>query len=163
MIRQANSGDYHSVASIYNHYILNSHATFELEAITNDEMGSRIEKVQQTFRLPWLVLIDADQIIGYAYATQWKARKAYARTTETSVYLHKDHFGKGYGKTLYTELITQLQSLRYHSIIGGISLPNDASIQLHESLGFKKIGEFEEVGYKFDRWINVGYWELILG
>lgn len=162
MIRQANSGDYTSVAFIYNHYILNSHATFEMTPIDEKEIGARIEKVQITFKLPWLVLEEEGEVVGYAYATQWKARQAYSRTTESSVYIHKDHFGKGFGKMLYAELLNQLKLLGYHSIIGGISLPNQASIKLHESLGFKKIGEFEEVGFKFNRWINVGYWELIL-
>ena len=162
MIRQATSQDFASIAEIYNYYILNSHSTFELDPITDDEMGTRIKKVQDTFKLPWRVLIEENQVVGYAYATQWKARKAYARTTETSVYIHKDHFGMSYGRTLYGNLIDQLKMLGYHTLIGGISLPNDASVRLHESLGFQKIGTFKEVGYKFDRWIDVGYWQLII-
>ena len=162
MIRKANSGDFEAIASIYNYYILHTHSTFETEAIDSLEMGSRITRVQQDFKLPWLVIEDAGTVVGYAYATQWKARQAYAKTTESSVYIEKNHFGKGYGKLVYQELMTQLESLGYHAIIGGISLPNEGSIRLHESLGFKKIGEFEEVGFKFERWINVGYWELIL-
>ncbi|WP_425389589.1 N-acetyltransferase family protein [Ekhidna sp.] len=162
MIRQATSNDAKAIVDIYNHYILHSHATFELDPITGVEMQARIIKVQTEFNLPWLVLEDQNQIIGYAYATQWKARVAYSKTTETSIYLQKDQGGKGYGLPLYSELMKQLEALGYHAIIGGMSLPNDASRILHEKLGFKKIGEFKEVGFKFDRWIDVGYWELVL-
>lgn len=162
MIRPVTSDDATAIVAIYNHYILTSHATFELEEIDENEMISRIKKVQEDFQLPWLVSEVQGQIVGYAYATQWKVRKAYSRTTESSIYLHKDMGGKGYGYPLYSELMNQLKAQGYHAIIGGMSLPNDASRALHEKLGFKKIGEFKEVGFKFDRWIDVGYWELTL-
>lgn len=161
MIRSAQSKDAEGIVEIYNHYILHSHATFELDLVTSEEMIDRIKKVQEEFGLPWIVLEIENQIMGYAYATQWKARKAYAKTTETSIYLHKDQGGKGYGKDLYRELLDQLKAKGYHAIIGGMSLPNEASRLLHEKLGFRKIGVLKEVGYKFDRWIDVGYWELI--
>ena len=162
MIRQANSNDFEAIASIYNHYILNSHATFELKPIDENEIQTRVNTVQNTLGLPWLVMLQEGILVGYAYATQWKARQAYSRSCETSVYIHQHQFGKGYGKALYKALISELKQLDYHALIGGISLPNDASIRLHESLGYKKIGEFEEVGFKFERWINVGYWQLII-
>lgn len=161
MIRQAKPDDAPSIVNIYNHYILHTHATFEISPIDSSEMVKRMEKVQHEFNLPWLVLEDQNQIVGYVYATQWKARVAYSKTTETSIYLHKDQGGKGYGLPLYSELMNQLKTLGYHAIIGGMSLPNEASRALHEKLGFKKIGEFKEVGFKFDRWIDVGYWELV--
>ncbi len=161
MIRSATSGDAARIVDIYNHYIIHSHSTFEIDPIDVNEMISRIERVQNEFQLPWLVMEVDNEIVGYAYATQWKARKAYSKATETSIYLHKDQGGKGYGMPLYYELMNQLKKLGYHAIIGGMSLPNEASRALHEKLGFKKIGEFKEVGYKFDRWIDVGYWELI--
>ena len=162
MIRPAEAKDASDIVEIYNHYILHSHATFELKTIDAEEMATRIAKVQQTFDLPWIVLEIASKVIGYAYATQWKAREAYSKTTETSIYLSKDSGGKGYGSQLYAELIEQLKSLDFHAIIGGMSLPNESSQLLHEKLGFQKIAHFKEVGYKFDRWIDVGYWELIL-
>ncbi|WP_421763643.1 GNAT family N-acetyltransferase [Ekhidna sp.] len=162
MIRFAKSEDAQSIVAIYNHYILHSHATFELTEIDTDEMISRIHKVQKEFNLPWLVMEIDKEIVGYAYATQWKARVAYSKTVETSIYLHKDQGGKGYGKPLYNELMSQLKLLGYHAIIGGMSLPNEASQALHEKIGFIKIAEFKEVGFKFNQWIDVGYWELIL-
>ncbi|WP_420576478.1 GNAT family N-acetyltransferase [Ekhidna sp.] len=161
MIRPAKSEDAKDIVGIYNHYILHSHATFEIDPVSEEEMRNRIKKLQDEFNLPWLVLEEQNQIIGYAYATQWKARVAYSKTTETSIYLHKDQGGKGYGLPLYSELMNQLKALGYHAIIGGMSLPNETSRVLHEKLGFKKIGEFKEVGFKFDRWIDVGYWELV--
>ena len=118
--------------------------------------------MQQELRLPWLVLEDEKQVVGYAYATQWKPRGAYRRTVETTVYIHQSFQGKGYGKLLYLELIEALKAQEYHALLGGISLPNEGSIVLHEKVGFKKAGQLREVGFKFDRWIDVGYWELIL-
>lgn len=162
MIRSALPRDTKAIVDIYNHYIKNSHATFELEEITSDEMEKRVQHVQKGLKLPWLVLEIDNEIKGYAYATQWKARKAYKKTTESSIYLHKDQGGKGYGQELYTELLHQLKQQGFHVIIGGMSMPNEASKTLHEKLGFKKIGEFKEVGFKFNRWIDVGYWQLTL-
>ncbi len=162
MIRSAITEDAKEIVEIYNHYILNDHCTFEIEPINQDEMNLRIEKVQQALNLPWIVLLIEDKILGYAYATQWKPREAYARTAEVSVYLKKNATGKGYGKLLYEELIMRLRALGLHALLAGISLPNDSSIRLHESLGFEKVGQLKAVGNKFDRWIDVGYWELIL-
>lgn len=161
MIRSAAPKDVPAILEIYNHYILNSHATFEVESISAEELAGRIELIQSDLKLPWIVSEINGRIIGYAYATKWKARKAYAKTVETSIYLHKDEGGQGYGYPLYAALMDILKRMGYHAIIGGMSLPNEPSRALHEKLGFKKIGEFREVGYKFDRWIDVGYWQLV--
>ncbi len=161
MIRTIDFKDLSAIVNIYNYYIANSHSTFELTAIDEDEKKRRVERDMNRYNLPWMVLEDEKQVIGYAYATQWKARIAYAKTAETSIYLHKDFGGKGYGKKLYRALLDKLKGDGYHAIIGGISLPNEASVVLHESLGFEAVGVFKEVGYKFDRWIDVGYWQLI--
>jgi len=162
MIRSAHSNDSPALAEIYNHYILNTHATFETTPIEAKDMAARIRLVQEKQQLPWYVLEPDNTIVGYAYATQWKPRRAYARTVETSVYLNHDEFGKGYGKQLYKALIEKLESDGYHALLGGIALPNETSIKLHEQLGFKKVAHFKQTGYKFDRWIDVGYWQLLL-
>ncbi len=162
MIRPAEITDSLQISDIYNYYVLNTHSTFELEAVTEFEMQDRIERVINTLSLPWLVCEVNDRIVGYSYATSYKPRKAYKRTVETSVYLHQDEFGKGYGSALYSALIESLKQSGHHAIIGGIALPNDGSIALHEKLGFKKIGVFREVGYKLDRWVDVGYWQLLI-
>lgn len=161
MVRSITLKDVSSVVNIYNHYIANAHSTFEMTALDKKEMTLRIKKVRDTFDLPWLVLENEGQVVGYAHATQWNTRMAYSKTVETSIYIQRDFWGRGYGKKLYHVLLNDLRVRRYHAIIGGISLPNDASVVLHESVGFKKIAHFKEVGYKFNRWIDVGYWQLI--
>ncbi|MEM6735143.1 MAG: N-acetyltransferase family protein [Bacteroidota bacterium] len=161
MVRPITLKDASSVVDIYNYYVANSHSTFEMIAVDEKRIRLRIKQVRDTFDLPWLVLEDEGQVVGYAYATKWNERMAYSKTTETSIYMRRDFLGRGYGKKLYRALLDDLRVYGYHAIIGGISLPNDASVILHESLGFKKIAHFKEVGYKFDHWIDVGYWELI--
>ena len=162
MIRSALPSDAVSICEIYNHYILESHATCETSPVSSKEMAKRISRIQQELNLPWIVLEVDQQVVGYAYATQWKPRQAYAKTVETTVYIHMNFHGQGFGKRLYLELIDSLRNLGYHALLGGISLPNEGSAVLHEKVGFKKVGQLQQVGYKFDRWIDVGYWELIL-
>jgi L-amino acid N-acyltransferase YncA len=123
-------------------------------------MAQRIADV--TARFPWLVADEGGAIVGYAYATPWKPRSAYRFSVESTVYVAPDHMGRGVGTALYRELIDALRRLGVHCTVGGIALPNSASIALHEKLGFRKIGQFVEIGRKFDRWVDVGYWELSL-
>jgi phosphinothricin acetyltransferase len=147
------------VCEIYNHYIKNTIITFEEEIITVKEIQNRIK---QSGNLPWIVYEEDGKILGYAYAGQWKNRTAFKYSAEITVYLEPSHFGKGIGSELYSALILKLKETNKHSIIAAISLPNEKSIILHEKFGFKKNGHFHEVGRKFDKWIDVGYWELIL-
>lgn len=160
MIRSATSADAESIAAIYNWYIDNTHHTFEEAALSEQDMLLRIEKGGKTS--PWFVIEQDGNIIGYTYAASWKTRTAYRFTRETSVYLQHDCFGQGWGKKLYQHLIDEMRNTPVHVLIAGIALPNEASIALHESLGFKKIGQFIEVGSKFDEFIDVGYWQLTL-
>jgi len=160
MIRSATPADAEAIRDIYNYYIQYSISTFELEPLSKDEVVRRIERVTQKF--PWIVFEDKSNIAGYAYADEWKTRKAYAFSVESTVYLKKAYFGRGIGSELYLFLIKELRKRNIHAVIAGISLPNKASVSLHEKLGFKKIARFREVGYKFNKWIDVGYWELIL-
>ena len=113
--------------------------------------------------LPWLVHESDGVLNGYAYATQWKDRSAYRFTAESTVYVAHDAAKTGIGGALYQELISQLREQSFRSIIAVIALPNEGSIRLHEKFGFVKSGEFKEIGYKFDRWINVASWQLIIG
>ncbi|MGD1848216.1 MAG: arsinothricin resistance N-acetyltransferase ArsN1 family B [Salibacteraceae bacterium] len=159
-IRPIELADAPGVAGIYNHYIRNTATTFEEKVVSNREMERRI--ADQPESLPWLVVVEEGQVVGYALASNWKSRCAYANSVESSIYLHPQHTGKGWGGLLYPALLNQLFTLGYHTIIGGIALPNPASIRLHEKLGFEKVGQFREVGNKFDRWIDVGYWQLLV-
>lgn len=159
MIRSARPEDAKQILSIYSYYVFNSHSTFEVSPPSAKEMTKKIRDSEY----PWLVYENEEsEIVGYSYATRWKMRKAYDRTAETSVYLHKDYFGKGIAKSLYQALLERLREMNLYAILAGISMPNDASVRLHEKFGFKKVGQLEQVGNKFDRWIDVGYWQLIL-
>jgi len=160
MIRDISIIDASQICKIYNYYVLNTIITFEETPVSEEEMKSRIELTIE--KLPWIVYEKKGQILGYAYASEWKSRCAYKHSLETTVYLKNGVSGNGIGSLLYEELISRLKKINYHAAIGGISLPNEASIALHEKFGFEKIGQFREVGYKFDKWIDVGYWELIL-
>ena len=108
------------------------------------------------------MLEENDQILGYAYAGKWHERCAYRYTAESTVYLDSKSGGKGYGTLLYQSLLADLKDLQYHVVIGGVALPNPASVALHEKFGFKKVAHYEEVGFKFDQWIDVAYWQLSL-
>lgn len=158
MIRKATSTDAQHIAEIYNHYVANTHTTFETQIQSSKDIKDKIESVQQNH--PFLVYEDKGNVVGYAYATWWKSRPAYDQTVELSVYIATEHQGKGIGAKLYRKLIDQLHTKGFRTLIGGIALPNAASIALHEKMGFEKAGVFKKVGFKLDRWIDVGYWTL---
>lgn len=149
------------ICAIYNHYINGSTITFEEQPVSSEEMASRISAVTAG-GLPWFVWEIDGAVAGYAYATPWKARSAYRFAVESTVYLDAGYVGEGIGTKLYAALISALREAGIHCVIGGIALPNAASVKLHEKLGFSKIGHFKEVGLKFGKWIDVGYWELVL-
>lgn len=161
VLRAAVLDDAAAIVAIYNHYILNSTISFEEETVSEAQMQQRIADVQSK-GLPWLVLEEAGQLLGYAYATPWRVRHAYRFSVETSVYLDPAWHGRGLGRQLYTELLAQLSHHGCHLAIGGIALPNPGSIALHEALGFRQVACFNEVGYKFGRWLDVGYWQKTL-
>lgn len=160
-IRAAIPADAEAICAIYNHYIAQTTISFEEAPVTSADMAQRITDVTAA-NLPWLVLIDGDTLVGYAYATKWRVRQAYRFSVETSVYLDRHHTGKGAGKMLYEALLEELRQRALHLAIAGIAQPNEASVRLHERLGFKKVAHFSEVGRKFGNWIDVGYWQLPL-
>lgn len=160
MIRNAKSEDAQSICDIYNYYVLNTIVTFEEDIVIADDMAERINKVSEKYM--WLVYEQEGEIIGYAYAGEWKSRCSYRFSVESSVYLKNGFSGNGIGSKLYDALLKELNKTNIHAVIGGISLPNKGSIALHEKFGFEKIAQFKEVGYKFEKWIDVGYWEKII-
>lgn len=160
-IRSATGEDADSITSIYNHFVLTTSVSFEEAPVPAQEMARRIADVQAA-GLPWLVAESDGVVAGYAYATKWRVRHGYRFSVETSVYLAPDSVGKGLGSALYRVLLDQLRAGGYHLAIGGIALPNDASVALHEKMGFEKVAHFKEVGFKFGRWTDVGYWQLRL-
>ncbi|OFA05402.1 arsinothricin resistance N-acetyltransferase ArsN1 family B [Duganella phyllosphaerae] len=160
-LRDAVAADAQSVADIYNHYILGTTITFEELAVTHADMAGRIAGLQAA-GLPWLVAEHDGVVVGYAYATKWRVRPAYRFSVESTVYLAPEFAGQGVGTALYSSLLQRLIDDGYHLVIGGIALPNPGSVALHEKLGFEKVGEFKQVGFKLDRWIDVGYWQKTL-
>lgn len=160
-IRAASLTDAESIAHIYNYYVINTIVTFEEEAVSTAEMATRIDEVLSTSH-PWLVAELDGRVVGYAYASKWKARSGYRFSTEISVYLDPGHGGRGRGSKLYDELFRMLRERKWHAVIGGIALPNDASVALHEKFGMEKVAHFKQTGFKFNRWIDVGYWERTL-
>ena len=122
-------------------------------------MQKRISEVTENY--PYLVAEEYGEIYGYAYATQFKLRQAYAFSAEVSIYVKNAAKQKGIGTELYMQLFDELADTDIHAIFAGISLPNDASVRFHEKLGFSKVAHFREVGYKLGRWVDVGYWEFI--
>jgi L-amino acid N-acyltransferase YncA len=161
-IRTATPRDAEALASIYNHYVRETIVTFEEEPVSPETFSHRIEDVLAS-SLPWLVAIEAESAVGYAYATPWKPRSGYRFSVEVTVYVAHGCAGRGIGSALYGELFSALEARGAHAAIGGIALPNDASIALHEKFGMRKVAHFVEVGFKFGRWIDVGYWERVFG
>ena len=161
VIRAAVAGDSSAIAAIYNHYIAQTVITFEEEAVPAPEMARRIEEAGSA-SLPWLVSEREGKVLGYAYATPWRARSAYRFSVEVTVYVDPDCPRMGIGRRLYEELLPKLEDRGAHAAFGVIALPNDASVALHERLGFAKVAHLREVGWKFGRWIDVGYWQRLL-
>lgn len=160
-IRPAVPSDAAAIAAIYNHYVATTCITFETDPVSPTDMAERIAEAGAA-NLPWLVAVDNGEVLGYAYASKWKGRCAYRYSAESTVYLDAKKHGQGVGKALYAALIDDLRARSLHAVIGGIALPNDASVGLHERLGFEKVAHFKQVGFKQERWIDVGYWQLLL-
>lgn len=159
-IRPARPDDAAGVADVYNHYVLNTVATFEEEPVAVSAMATRIADTLAA-PLPWLVAEDGAAVVGYAYAARWKPRAAYRHTVETTVYLAPGRSGQGLGTRLYAALLEAVWAAGMHTAIGGIALPNAASVALHEKLGFRPVGTFRETGFKHMRRVDVGYWQVL--
>ncbi|MDR2730421.1 MAG: GNAT family N-acetyltransferase [Treponema sp.] len=160
MIREVVLSDCKSIMDIYNYYIEKTIISFEESPLTVTEMETRVNEIDERF--PYLVYEEEGHILGYAYVNTFQSRSAYRFTLENSIYVRNGYQGKGIGKALLNELINEVRKLEIHSIIAKIALPNAISIKLHETFYFKNAGILKEAGRKFDKWIDVGYWELIL-
>ena len=160
-VRSARPEDALQVSEIYNHYIQTSTITFEEDPVSASEMAARIHEIQ-SLSYPWLVATAANEVLGYSYAGKWKARAAYKHSSEITVYVRAGQERSGVGSALYHQLLPALKACGVRAAIGGVALPNDASVRLHEKFGFEKCAHFKEVGFKFNRWIDVAYWQLIL-
>jgi phosphinothricin acetyltransferase len=160
MIRSVTADDAKVICGIYNYYIENTVITFEETPVSINGMEDRIKAVLSNY--PWLVWEEEGEILGYSYGNTWKDRAAYRYSAESSIYVKNGAEGRGIGKKLLAAFLEAARETSIHVLVAGITIPNERSVALYEKFGFKKTAEFFEVGYKMDRWLNVGYWQLIL-
>ena len=153
MIRYVTQRDVKRITEIYNDYIINTTISFEVKPLTEDEMRNRIESVLA--HGPFLVWEEDGEIAGYCYAHPWKERAAYHNTLETTVYLAPQYFRRGIGSQLMRELINQCRVDNIKVLIACITANNEASIKMHEALGFKQVSYFSQVGENFGQWLDV--------
>jgi phosphinothricin acetyltransferase len=158
-IRSADIRDAAACAVVYAPYVTSSVSSFEEVPPDEPTMAGRM---LESPRLPWLVATRGGEVVGYAYASRHRARRAYRWTVEVSVYLRASEHGRGTGKALYAELLDVVRSLGYVRALAGITLPNPASVGLHEGMGFTPVGVFTGVGFKHGEWHDVGWWQLTL-
>ena len=161
-IRLATLDDLPAILEISNRAAEETAANF---AVRPESPASWIERWRDTHeRFPWLVAPDgAGDILGFAMASPWKGRCAYSYSAEVTAYVVPAHHGRGIGTALYARLFEMLAAQGYRTALGGITQPNPASVRLHESFGMKRVALFEGIGWKFGRWHDVGYWQIVLG
>jgi phosphinothricin acetyltransferase len=159
-IRIAAPTDAVAIQAIYAPMVKDTAVSFELEPPTVEEVAQRIESTLAGY--PYLVAERDCQVLGYAYASQHRAREAYGWSVDVTVYVDPLHHRSGTGKALYERLLPLLESQGFHAAYAGIALPNVASQALHEAFGFQHIGTYLEVGFKHGKWHDVGYWRLPL-
>lgn len=160
IVRPIMQSDAEAITEIYNHYIKETAITFEVEPITAEEMASRIREISTNF--PYFVYEEKGKVLGYCYAHLWKQRAAYSKTLETTIYLDKNATGRGIGSLMVKHLIELCREQGYHALIACITEGNEASVRMHEKLGFKQVSEFKEVGRKFGQWLGVVDLEFLL-
>jgi len=159
-VRPATEADVPAILDVYNYEIVNGWATFDIEPQSLEE---RLEWFR-TIRPPHFVVVavDGDDVVGWGCLRSFHERAAYRFTAQNSVFIHQDHRGRGIGKAIMAWLIEQGRESGFHSIMAGISQDNPGSDRLHASFGFELIGTEHEVGYKFKRWLDVAWWQLML-
>lgn len=161
LIRLAREDDAAAIAAVYRHYVENSRISFEEVSPDTAEMARRMRGDKPGYH-PWFVAEDGDRLLGYAASSPFRTRPAYRRTVETGIYLAPDATGRGIGRELLSTLLGVLECQGYVAAIGAIALPNDASVALHEKLGFTYAGTYRGVGFKLGEWLDVGLWEKAL-
>ncbi len=161
MIRNVKVEDAKEIVDIYNHYILNTNVTFEVEALASGEMAKRIEK--KTKDNPWIVYEEDNKILGYAYVGEFRERMAYKFTKEVTIYLDKSVVKRGIGTKLMEALIERCKKeYDIHTLISVVTVPNASSISIHKKFGFERVGYFKEVGFKNNKWLDVEYLQLMI-
>lgn len=159
-IRAARLDDLPALTEIYNHYILHTPITFDLQPY--EPQGRRAWFDEHAGSGRYRLLVAADEqghLLGYATTSRWRAKAAYDTTVESSIYCRSDATGRGVGTKLYTALFAAIEDQDVHRIVAGMTLPNPGSMALHERFGFTRVGEFTEVGRKFGQYWNVGWFQ----
>src|SRR6185312_10259505 len=159
-IRLARESDASGILAIYAPIVEQTAISFELAPPSEDEVRKRIRSIQSTHA--WLTCEKDGMVAGYAYASKFRPREAYLWTTEVTVYVHQAHRRRGYAKALYLSLFDILRLQGFCTAIAVIALPNPASVQLHEQLGFTEVGVIRSAGYKLNEWHDTGWWQLEL-
>jgi L-amino acid N-acyltransferase YncA len=159
-IRPACAQDAEALAAIYSPFVEQTAISFETIPPGRDEMLRRLVETKAIY--PWLVCELDGHVVGYAYATQHRVRAAYRWSVDTSAYVGAAHHRRGIGRGLYASLFEVLRAQGFFNAYAGITLPNAASVGLHEAVGFKSLGVYQRVGYKLGRWHDVGWWQMIL-
>lgn len=162
-IRGPVDGDLAPLAKIYNHYVVESHVTFDIEPIPLETRRSWLASFAESGPYRLLVAEEKGAPIGYASSSPFRAKAAYETSVETTIYLAPDATGRGLGRPLYTRLLDSLRDEDVHRAYGGVALPNPGSVALHASLGFRSVGVFREVGRKWGRYWDVEWFEKELG
>ena len=147
-------------AAIYAPHVESGPTSFEERAPSEAEMAARIERVSATH--PWLVAEEGGEVVGYAYACRYRDRAAYRWAADVSVYVADGQRGQGLGRRLYEALFERLRRQKFQVACAGITLPNDASVRLHEALGFVRVGVSPRIGWKAGAWHDVSWWQLEL-
>ncbi len=158
-IRPVTLEDAGAIVDIYNYFITDTTVTFEVQPLTVEEMAERIREISARF--PYFVYEEDGRVLGYCYAHLWKERAAYSKTLETTVYLHKDATHRGIGSLMVNHLVDLCREQGYHALIACITEGNEASVRMHEKLGFRQVSEYKEVGRKFGEWLGVVDLELL--
>ena len=161
LIRPAGENDCGDILAIYAPYVQNTSITFEVETPRPEEFLERIRKIMATY--PYLAAVAGGQVVGFAYAAELMERAAYQWNAALSVYLRNDYSGQGLGTALYRALIELLKLQNFQSVYGVVTLPNPASVRLHQRLGFRPVGHYEKGGYKCGAWHDVMFFEKHIG
>jgi L-amino acid N-acyltransferase YncA len=159
-IRIANVEDAAGILGIYAPFCESTRVSFEIVAPSLEEMRERIQRISVTY--PWIVAEENGQVLGYVYASRLRERAAYQWTVEVAVYVAPKHQRRGLARALYTSLFAILRAQGYFKAFASVTLPNEASVGVHQALGFEPAGVFKDVGYKTGEWLDVGWWQRVL-
>ena len=158
-VRPATGDDLQAVNDIYNHYVAESHITFDVEPVSMEQRREWFTHYGPAGRHRLFVAEDGGRVVGFASSSRFRPKPGYLTSVETSVYLEPDATGRGAGSRLYESLFKSLEGEDVHRAYAGIALPNPASIALHEKFGFKRVAHFTEQGRKFGRYWDVAWFE----